>query len=84
MIRGCYYLPQPQYRTIHSRSKLYKKQTFAIYVYDAKSVERARAVFSETDYGLNYFSLPNLVPGTYIVKVVAEFDSKSKIFMVTQ
>ena len=76
--------PNPNTGQFSIEVKLYKKQTFAIYVYNSQGIEQARVVISELNYSLNAISIPNPIPGTYVLKVIAEYDSKSKTIVVTQ
>ena len=62
----------------------YKKQSFAIFIYDAVGNEVLRAPFADTDAASVPVSLNSPTPGTYIMKVVAEYDSKHIIFLIEQ
>lgn len=62
----------------------YKKQSFAIFIYDATGNEVLRAPFADTDAASVPVTLNSPAPGAYIMKVVAEFDSKHIIFLVEQ
>lgn len=76
--------PNPNSGQFSIEVKLYKKQTFAIYVYNSQGIEQARVVIPESNYTLNAISIPNPIPGTYLLKVISEYDSKSKTIVVTQ
>jgi|GEM_PF-6459675 len=76
--------PNPNSGQFSVEVKLYKKQTFAIYVYNSQGIEQSRIIIPVSDYSLNTISIPNSTPGTYLLKVIAEYDSKSKTIVVTQ
>ncbi|MDP1745928.1 MAG: T9SS type A sorting domain-containing protein, partial [Bacteroidota bacterium] len=76
--------PNPNTGQFSIEVKLYKKQTFAIYVYNSQGIEQTRVVIPESNYSLNAINIPNPIPGTYVLKVIAEYDSKSKTIVVTQ
>lgn len=76
--------PNPNSGQFSAEVKLYKKQTFAIYVYNSQGIEQSRIIIPVSDYSLNTISIPNPTPGTYLLKVIAEYDSKSKTIVVTQ
>lgn len=62
----------------------YKKQSCALFIFDALGNELFRLPFSETDFASANISLNNPAPGTYVLKVIAEYDSKYKIFLIDQ
>lgn len=76
--------PNPNNGQFSVEVKLYKKQTFGIYVYNSQGIEQARVIVPESNYSLNSIAIPNPLPGTYLLKVIAEYDSKSKTIVVTQ
>lgn len=76
--------PNPNTGQFSVEVTLYKKQTLAIYVYNSSGIEQARVVVPDTNYTLNTITLPNPAPGTYLLKVIAEYDAKSKTIVVTQ
>ncbi|HET6224779.1 MAG TPA: T9SS type A sorting domain-containing protein [Bacteroidia bacterium] len=76
--------PNPNTGEFTVEVKLFKKQRLAIYVFDAKGVEQIRVVEPVVDYSSNNIVLPLKTPGTYVLKVIAEFDSKAKAIVVTQ
>nr|MBA3705702.1 T9SS type A sorting domain-containing protein [Bacteroidota bacterium] len=75
--------PNPNSGQFSVEVKLFKKQTFAIYVYNAKGIEQARMAVLESNYSLNTINLPAPTPGTYLLKVIAEYDSKSQTIVIT-
>jgi hypothetical protein len=76
--------PNPNSGQFSVEVKLYKKQTFAIYVYNSLGIEQTRITIPQSNYTLNNIILPTSTPGTYLLKVIAEYDSRSKTFIVTQ
>ncbi|HET6224780.1 MAG TPA: T9SS type A sorting domain-containing protein [Bacteroidia bacterium] len=76
--------PNPNRGEFTVEVKMFKKQRLAIYVFDAKGVEQIRVVEPVVDYSSNNIVLPLKTPGTYVLKVIAEFDSKVKAIVVTQ
>ncbi|MFY9307564.1 MAG: FG-GAP-like repeat-containing protein [Bacteroidia bacterium] len=76
--------PNPNTGQFSVEVTLLKKQTLALYVYNSNGIEQARVVVPDTVHTLNTITLPNPVPGTYLLKVVAEYDAKSKTIVVTQ
>lgn len=76
--------PNPNNGEFTVEVKLFKKQRLAIYVFDTQGVEQIRVVEPIVDYSINNIVLPVKTPGTYILKVIAEYDSKAKGIIVTQ
>ncbi|HRG53925.1 MAG TPA: T9SS type A sorting domain-containing protein, partial [Bacteroidia bacterium] len=76
--------PNPNTGEFTVEVKLFKKQRLAIYVFDTQGVEQIRVVEPIVDYSINNIVLPVKTPGTYILKVIAEYDSKAKGIIVTQ
>jgi len=62
----------------------YKKQSFAIFIFDALGNELLRVPYSETDFASAAISLNNVAPGTYLLKVIAEYDSRNRAFLINQ
>jgi hypothetical protein len=83
-IKSITVFPNPNTGQFSVEVKLYKKQTFAIYVYNSQGIEQTRITVPNSDYNLSTVSLPNPIAGTYVLKVIAEYDSKSKTIVVTQ
>jgi hypothetical protein len=63
---------------------LFSKQDFVILVYDASGIEQAREQVYDAENWNGQISIPNPIPGNYILKVVAEFDSDEKSFIISQ
>lgn len=63
---------------------LYAKQNFVILVYDASGVERARQEVFDTDEWNGQIVVPNPVPGNYVLRVIAEYDTAQRTFVITQ
>ncbi|HXB40724.1 MAG TPA: T9SS type A sorting domain-containing protein [Bacteroidia bacterium] len=63
---------------------LYKKQSFAIFIFDALGNEILRLPFFNSNAESAFINLNNPVPGSYILKVIAEYDSKIKTFLISQ
>lgn len=76
--------PNPNGGQFSVETKLYKKQTFAIYIYNSQGIEQSRKTIPISDYNLSTFNLSTPLPGTYLLKIIAEYDSKSKAFIITQ
>jgi len=62
----------------------YKKQTFAIFIFDAIGNEILRLSFPDSDAASAAINLNNPAPGTYILKVIAEYDSETRTFLIDQ
>ena len=76
--------PNPNTGQFSVEVKLYKKQTYAIYVYNSQGVEQTRITIPYDDYSLSNINLPAPAPGTYLLKVIAEYDSEAKTIVITQ
>lgn len=76
--------PNPNTGQFYVKVELYKQQTFAIYIYNSQGTEQQRIAVPESLHNTSSIILPNPVPGTYLVKVIAEYDSKSKTVVITQ
>lgn len=63
---------------------LCKKQVFSIFIFDATGNELLRMPYNNIDFISTSIDLPNPVPGTYLLKVIAEYDSRSKTFLISQ
>jgi hypothetical protein len=55
-----------------------------ILVYDANGIEKARQQVYDADNWNGQMAISNPVPGNYVLRVIAEFDSKQKVFVITQ
>lgn len=76
--------PNPNSGQFNVEVKLYKKQTFAIFIYNASSVEQFRQTIHESDYFNQLINIPGATSGSYVLKVVAEYDAKQKAFIISQ
>jgi hypothetical protein len=76
--------PNPNTGTFNLEVHLFKKQSFVIFVTDASGIERTRIPVSDADFWTGSVSVPNPVAGNYILRVVAEYDAKQVIFVITQ
>lgn len=76
--------PNPNNGDFTVEVKLFKKQTFGIYVFNAQGIEQTRVIIPSSNYSSNRIVLPVNIPGTYLLKVIAEYDSKSKTVVVAQ
>jgi hypothetical protein len=76
--------PNPNIGQFNVAVDLYKSQSFVIAIYDASSLEIVRIPVHESNYTNLSISMPVGTPGTYILKVIAEYDSKQKVFVVSQ
>jgi hypothetical protein len=61
----------------------YKVQPCAIFIFDALGNELLRIPYSNSDFISAPIGLPNPGPGTYVLKVISAYDSKTKTFQVT-
>lgn len=62
----------------------YKKQSFGLFIFDALGNELKRLSYSETDSASTTISLNSPAPGTYVFKVIAEYDSETRAFIINQ
>ncbi len=62
----------------------HKKQSFAIFIFDALGNELQRVPYSQTDSASAAIQLNNPAPGTYLLKIIAEYDSRNRSFMISQ
>jgi hypothetical protein len=76
--------PNPNNGIFNLDVLLQAKQDFVILIYDASGVERARQEVSDALEWNGQMVVPNAVPGNYLLRVIAEFDSAEKIFVVSQ
>jgi len=60
--------------------KLYKKQTFVVLITDATGVEQYKQMVTDSD---NFNSTVSInEAGTYILKIISEYDSAQKTFVI--
>jgi hypothetical protein len=76
--------PNPNTGQFNFSVSLGGKQSFVILVYNAAGVEQTRISVSDADYWSGQIAVPNPVPGTYLIRVIAEYDSAEQIFVITQ
>ncbi|MBS1638034.1 MAG: T9SS type A sorting domain-containing protein [Bacteroidetes bacterium] len=76
--------PNPNSGQFNVEVSLYKKQTFAILIYDANGIEQYRQTVNEGDYINQAINMTSAGSGSYVLKVVAEYDSKQKPFIISQ
>jgi hypothetical protein len=76
--------PNPNNGNFSLDVSFYKPQSFAIFIFDANGHELMRIPQSNTDFVNAQINLHTPVPGTYLLKVVAEYDSKSRTFLISQ
>ena len=76
--------PNPNNGIFNLEVVLYSKQNFVILVYDAGGIERARQEVFDAEEWSGQMIVPNAVPGNYMLRVIAEFDSDEKIFVISQ
>ncbi len=74
--------PNPNTGTFTADVKLYKKQSYAVFIYNATGTEFYRQSFHESDFNSLNINLNAPQAGTYIFKVIAEYDAKSKPFII--
>ncbi len=76
--------PNPNNGNFHLDVTLFSKQDFVILVYDASGNERSREQVHDAQNWNGQISIPNPIPGNYILRVVAEFDSGERPFVISQ
>jgi hypothetical protein len=63
---------------------LYKKQTLAIFIFDDIGNEVMRLPYAATDHVSANVQMTNAAPGSYVLKVIAEYDSRNRTFLISQ
>ena len=76
--------PNPNNGVFTVHTELEGKQDFVIMVTDELGNERARQQVYDSDAWTGQMSVSNPVPGNYILRVIAEFDSAEVIFVISQ
>jgi len=76
--------PDPNNGSFNFSVRLFAKQDFVILAYDANGYERARVPVHDADEWSGQIVIPNAVPGNYVLRVIASFDSAEQIFVITQ
>lgn len=75
--------PNPNNGQFNVEIKLYKKQTFALFIYDANGIEKYRQTINDNNYFNQLININPVTPGTFIIKVIAEYDAKQKPFIIS-
>ncbi len=60
----------------------HKKQSFAVFIFDALGNELLRVPYSKTNAANIPVNLSNAAPGSYILKIIAEYDSRNRTFLI--
>jgi hypothetical protein len=76
--------PNPNNGQFGLNVSLFKKQTFAIFVHDALGVEKLRITVNDSDNYSGNVSVPQVTNGTYLLKVISAYDSRTIVFIVNQ
>ncbi len=76
--------PNPNNGVFTVHTELEGSQDFVILVFDELGNERARVQVSDADEWTGQMIVSNPVPGNYILRVIAEYDSAEMIFVITQ
>jgi hypothetical protein len=76
--------PNPNNGTFNLGVFLFTKQNFVILVYDANGIEQVRQEVFDADQWNGQLTVPNALPGNYVLRVIAEYDTDEKIFVITQ
>ncbi|MBI3510468.1 MAG: hypothetical protein HY064_07370 [Bacteroidetes bacterium] len=76
--------PNPNNGIFNLDVRLYSKQDFVILVNDANGNEQERIPVHDAGEWNGTVNLLNPAPGNYILRVIAEFDSAEKIFVIAQ
>ncbi|MDQ3111163.1 MAG: hypothetical protein M3R17_14825 [Bacteroidota bacterium] len=76
--------PNPNNGVFNLDVVLHAKQNFVILVYDASGVERARQEVFDTDQWSGQMIVPNPIPGNFVLRVIAEYDTDQQLFVITQ
>lgn len=82
-IKSIILYPNPNTGNFTADITFYKTQTFAIFIFDALGNEILRLPYNNLDFVSAPISIPNPSPGTYVLKVISEYDSKTKTIQVT-
>lgn len=76
--------PNPNNGTFTIDLELHAEQTFLIQVFDANGIERFRMPPITADDWNGSITIPAALPGNYQLRVTAEYDSESRVIIVTQ
>lgn len=74
--------PNPNTGVFDLAVTLHRKQDFSILIYDLSGNLQWSDFISENDYYLQNIQLGNLQNGTYLIRIVAEFDARSVYFII--
>jgi hypothetical protein len=74
--------PNPNAGIFDLEVTLFRKQDFSILIYDLTGNLQWSDFTSENDYYLENIQLSNLQNGTYLIRIVAEFDARSVYFII--
>jgi hypothetical protein len=76
--------PNPNNGIFNLQISLHAKQHFVMLIYDASGIERGRQEIYDADQWTGQMSVSNPIPGNYMLRVIAEYDTEQKIFVITQ
>lgn len=76
--------PNPNNGAFNFSVTLDAKQSFVLLVFDQQGNERVRIPVADADQWSGQIVVPNPVPGNYILRVIAEYDSDEMVFVITQ
>lgn len=76
--------PNPNNGIFDLEITLFRKQDFSILIYDLQGNRHFDSFVNESDYHLENIQLPNLPNGTYMIRVIAEFDARTVYFIINQ
>ena len=76
--------PNPNNGTFTMYTHLQRKQNFVILVTDETGNERARVQVSDADEWTGAINVSNPVPGSYVLRVIAEYDAAAVQFIISQ
>jgi hypothetical protein len=74
--------PNPNTGQFKAKVTLFKKQNYAVFIYNSSGIEFYRQTFYKNDGSTLDINLNEPIAGTYIFKVIAEYDAKSKPFII--
>lgn len=76
--------PNPNNGVFTVHTELGGKQSFVILVTDELGIEQSRVQVSDADEWTGTMSVNNPVPGNYVLRVIAEYDSVAITFVIAQ
>ncbi len=74
--------PNPNNGIFDLEVSLFRKQDFSILIYDISGILQFSEFIAEEDYYSENIQLGNLQNGTYLIRVIAEFDARSIYFII--